>query len=63
MKELSIEKMEMVSGGRCPWWTGTLVEVPFAVAGLLVGAGPAGWIMLGGGLMAGAVVGYACAIK
>lgn len=60
MKELSIEKMELVSGGKCPWWTGTLVEIPFAASGLLVGSGPAGWIMLGGGLLAGAAVAYAC---
>ncbi|MCH7400941.1 hypothetical protein ACFOUP_02450 [Belliella kenyensis] len=58
MRELSIEKMEMVSGGGCPWYTGTLVGVPFYTAALL--SGPAGWAVGASGLVANAVVAYAC---
>jgi hypothetical protein len=59
MKELSIERMEMVNGGKCPWWTSSLVRTHFFVAATIAG-GPAGIIIGVGGLLATATVDYAC---
>jgi hypothetical protein len=48
MKELSIEKMEMVSGGSLPGCAGAVVGVVAIVAGVaLIPTGPLGWAAAG----------------
>jgi len=59
MKELTIEQMETVKGGACPWWTSSMVGTHFFVAAAIA-SGPAGIIIGVGGLLATATVDYAC---
>jgi hypothetical protein len=58
MKELSIEKMEMVNGGSLPGCVGAVFGVVGIVAGIaLIPTGPLGWTAAGwlytGGVAAG----------
>lgn len=60
MKTLSLEQMERVEGGGCPWYLGEAVGLVYGYVGLLVGGGPAGWIIGAGAFVSAVVISYAC---
>ncbi len=58
MKTLSLEEIQKIDGGACPWWGGVLIESFFIGAAIL--SGPGAPIIAAGGFIAGAAYDYAC---
>jgi hypothetical protein len=61
MKELSLEKMENIEGGKCPWWSSSLVGGTFALAAAI--SGPGAVIIGPAGLLITAAFDYGCSLQ